>query len=334
MTQVKVHSCGASVTVQDAGWTGTLATGLSRGGVADRLAYAQMQALLGETHGAVLEMAGQGGEFSVSHRARIALTGAPMRASIDGVALRWNAVHTLDAGQRLSIGVAEQGVFGYLGFGGGLDEPRVMGSASTHRASGLGRVVVAGDRLRIGPDSKPERTGLALPESRAREGHIRLVPAAQTDLFDPDVIALFEHTIFTRGLRGNRQGVVLESDARFALDGGQSIPSETVLPGDIQIPGDGVPLVLLADCQTTGGYPRIASVLPCDLPRVVQAGPGTKLQFQLISRDEGIAAERQSHTELAGLEKACRPMVRDPAEMADLLSYNLISGALTGHEEG
>jgi allophanate hydrolase subunit 2 len=125
----------------------------------------------------------------------------------------------------------------------------------------------------------------------------------------------------------------LDADTSFALEGGQSIPSETVIPGDIQVPGQGSPFALLADSQTTGGYPRIAAILPCDVARVAQAIAGTQLRFNFVSREDGIAAELAERKQRAGLGARCLPILRDPMHMQDLLSYQLVSGAISGDEQ-
>lgn len=332
MSALIVQRAGPAVTVQDGGWSGTLASGLSRGGAADVRALTEIWALLGE-QSAVLEMAGTGGRFTCDGPLRIALSGAKMAASLDGAALLWGAVHRMEAGQVLDIGAALNGVYGYLGVGGGFDTPHFLGSASTHRASRLGHVVQAGDLLAIGKDSKAKRVGLALRETRQRVGPIRIVATAHTDLFGVEVLERFQAADFTRSNQGNRQGVALECAESFALEGGQSIPSETVIAGDIQVPGQGPPYALLADCQTTGGYPRIAAILPCDLPRVAQAVPGTSLRFTMITRQEGIAVELAEHKARAALGRACAPILRNPSQMNNLLSYQLISGAIAGDEE-
>jgi allophanate hydrolase len=122
---------------------------------------------------------------------------------------------------------------------------------------------------------------------------------------------------------------VLPDGAPFRSEGQLTILSEIIVPGDIQMTGDGVPYVLLNDCQTTGGYPRIGTVLPCDLPRVAQALPGAVLRFAFVSADEGRAALRQAQAALAALPRAVAPLVRDPHQMPDLLSYNLVDGVVS-----
>ena len=330
---LQVLKIGPAVTVQDAGWHGTLAVGLSRGGGVDTFALAQVAALLGQNDTAVLEMAGLGGAFKALCETRVALAGAQMDTRLDGHVLQWNAVHRLEAGQVIEIGAARAGAYGYLGIGGGFSTPWFHGSASTHRGAGLGHVVETGNVLNSLPDPKNMRVGLALPLSSKTTTPIRVVATAHTDLFDQSTRELFERTIFKRGARANRQGVALEANESFALQGGQSLTSETVIPGDIQVPGQGAPYALLADSQTTGGYPRIAAILPCDLPRIAQAVVGEELRFSFISREEGIAAELADRKARAKLAGQCTPILRDPAQMQDLLSYQLISGAISGEME-
>ncbi|MFO7757282.1 MAG: biotin-dependent carboxyltransferase family protein, partial [Roseovarius sp.] len=254
-----VHEAGPGLSVQDMGRPGYLAFGLSRGGAADRQAMAEGAALLHQDQGlAVLEMAGMGGSFEVSEDTRIALTGAPMRASINGAPLVWNASHPLPAGSRVGIGAATRGVYGYLHLGGGIDATDRLGARSAHLAAGIGGPVVTGAELPLGEDRAGGATGLTLPEdTRFDGGELRVVPGFQAGFFPEDEIARFEATLFTRAARGNRMGVRLDPDgAGFASDAGLSVLSEVIVPGDIQITGDGTPFVLLAECQTTGGYPR------------------------------------------------------------------------------
>ncbi|WP_101067703.1 5-oxoprolinase subunit C family protein [Roseovarius salinarum] len=330
-----VHRAGPGVTVQDLGRPGYMAFGLSRGGAADRLALAEGAALLGQSETcAALEMAGMGGEFEAGADLRIALTGAPMHAAIDGTRVTWNASHALPAGSRLSIGGAEAGNYGYLHLGGGLATPERLGSRGAHLASGLGNVIEDGAHLPVGDDTAPGDTGMRLDaDTRFDGGEVRVVSSLQTDFFGSEEVARFEATTFRRDARGSRMGVRLTSDAEsFHSEAGLSVISEVVVPGDIQITGDGTPFVLLAECQTTGGYPRIASVLPCDLPRVVQARPGAALTFRFVTLDDALVAERKAHDHRAGLRDARHPLVRAPHDIRGLLSYQLVSGVTAGDD--
>lgn len=326
---------GPGLTVQDLGRPGFLDLGLSRGGAVDRLALAEGAALLGQSDSlAALEMPGMGGEFQADQDLRVALTGARMRAQIDGATVVWNASHLLPAGARLSIGPAGAGSYGYLSVGGGIQVEPFLGACSAHLTAGIGAPLKAGARLVIGPDAGGA-TGMTFdPEDRFSGGGIRIVASFQTDLFPPDELERLQATVFRRDARANRMGVRLESDGPgFHVSGGRSVLSETIVPGDIQITGDGTPFVLMAECQTTGGYPRIGTVLPCDLPKVAQAPAGAGLQFRFVTLDEAIASEAAAAQVRAGLPRALRPLIRDPHSLPDLLSYQLISGAIAREED-
>ncbi|MBY6141214.1 urea amidolyase [Leisingera daeponensis] len=330
-----VLRAGPGVTVQDLGRPGWLEYGVSRGGAADRLALAEGAALLGQGADlAAVEMAGMGGEFQADSDLRIALTGAPMRASIDGAAVAWNASHLLPAGARLVIGAAQSGSYGYLHVGGGIQTPEHLGARSAHLAAGIGAPLAEGDVLETGPDSG-RTTGLGLaPDDRFEGGTVRVVASLQTSLFPQAELARFERTAFRRSARGNRMGVPVESDGEgFRPDGARTVVSEVITPGDIQVTGDGTPYVLLAESQTTGGYPRIGTVLPCDLPLLAQAAAGAELHFRFIPLEEAVELERAEAERREGLRGQCYPLIRDPRTMTNLLSYQLISGAIAGEED-
>ncbi|MEL6566199.1 MAG: urea amidolyase [Pseudomonadota bacterium] len=334
MTALHVHQVGPGVAVQDLGRPGYLAKGLTRGGAADLLAVREGAALLRQSPElAVLEMVGTGGTFEADADVVIALAGAAMTASIDGSAVVWNASHMLPAGASLVIGPTRAGTYGYLHVSGGFATAPVLGARATHQSTGLGALVAAGDVLPVGPGTSP--AGMTLPrDGRFDGGTVRIVPSMQTMDFSAETRARFENTVFRRDPRANRQGVRMDSDQGFSNPDQLSVVSEVIVPGDIQIAGDGAPFVLLAESQTTGGYPRIGTVLPCDLPRVVQAPAGAELRFAFVTLDEGIAVQARADAAWAGLAKDVTPLVRDPADMQDLLSYQLVGGVISAMDEG
>ena len=272
-----VHQVGPAVTVQDMGRPGHLSSGLSCGGAADRLALLEGAALLEQDPSlACLEMAGMGGTFTFSRPVRVALTGGAMSAERDGAALRWHASHAIAPGQVLRIGASVSGHYGYLHVGGGL-APRYSGQSRGTYHGGAGRPCATGDEIALGPDTGGGVDQVLVVEDRFSGGQIDVLRVAQSALFDAEVQARFERTVFTRDPRGNRQGVRLSHTGAGFLGAGQlSVLSEVIQPGDIQMTGEGTPYVLLADCQSTGGYPRIGTVAPYDLPRVVQAPPARR----------------------------------------------------------
>ena len=332
--RLTLHSSGAGVTVQDMGRPGALAQGLSRGGAADRLALIEAAALLNlPAPIAGLEMALMGGEVSVTAPRRIALTGAVMQASLNGTPVPWNTTLLLTPGDRLRIGAVKAGVYGYLTPAGGIATAPVMGARATHLTAGIGRPLTAGDSLPLGEDPAPDTPPMVLkPGDRLTGGTLRIMPGPQTGLFDATTRDRFHATAFTRAPTGNRQGVRLDQPgAAFGTTVG-SLASDIIQPGDVQMTGDGVPYVLLSECQTMGGYPRIGTVIPADLPRVAQAAPGTNLRFISVTVEEADALWTDEAAQLKALRKAVTPLRRDPHDIPDLLSYQLISGMIRGDE--
>lgn len=328
-----VHRIGPACTVQDQGRAGYLGQGISRSGATDLLALHEGAALLRQSPElAALEMAGMGGDFEATQDMRIALTGAPMQVSIDGAPTVWNASHTLLKGQRLSIGAVKKGAYGYLHVGGGIAIEPFLDSRAVHLTAKIGAAVQAGDHLPTGPDQG--EAGLKLmPTERFAGGLLRVVPSFQTGLFDQATLDRFEATEFRRGARANRMGMQLDSDGEgFSAEGQLNVLSEVISPGDIQMTGTGNPFILLPECQTTGGYPRIATVLPCDLPRAAQTPAGGALRLTFVPLEEAVAIQTAFEADLKRLPSRVEPLVRDPHDIPDLLSYQLISGMISATE--
>ncbi len=335
MSEIIIHRAGPGTTLQDMGRPGYLAQGLSRGGAADVLALTEGAALLGQDAKlAAIEIAGSFLTLEVTVPIRIALTGAPMRAVCDGQTLAWHASHRLRAGDRLDIS-ASGGGYSYVHFGGGVAADMVLGARSAHLAAGIGRMLQSGDHLPIRKDDCGPGGLTMTPLERFDGGDLRMVETPQTRLFAKSELARFTATTFRKDARGNRMGQRLVSGGDgFGLEAGLTILSETIVPGDIQITGDGAPFVLLSECQTTGGYPRIGTVLPCDLPRLVQAPAGAGLRLSFVTLDEAVRAEQTEAARRSGLRKDLRPLIRNPQEISDLLSYQLISGVTLGDDLG
>ncbi|KAF0674559.1 biotin-dependent carboxyltransferase family protein [Profundibacterium mesophilum] len=331
-----IEAIGPGSTVQDTGRAGYLAQGLSRGGAADRLALLEGAALLAQDQTcAAIEITGAPARFVLDADARIALTGAPREARAGTRNLAWNASHHMAAGEALILGPATAGVYSYLHVGGGIAADRVLGSRSAHLGAGIGAPLAAGDRVALGADpGGPSGVTLA-PEERLGGGRLRYLDGPHSALFSDAQRARFAATRFRRGPRGNRQGTELVQEsggAPFAARGQLSLLSETIVPGDIQMTGAGLPYILGPECQSIGGYPRIGTVLPVDMPRAMQAAPGETLHFERVEIGEALAVHLSDAAWMARCAARLRPLVRDPARMTDLLSYGLIGGVTAGDE--
>ena len=244
--------------------------------------------------------------------------------------MQWNASHSVSAGSILKIGAMRQGNFGYLHVGGGFNTPYYLGTRGCHLSAGLGRLIQAGDQLPIGEDKGKDAGCHLVPEQRLDGGKIRFVRSMQSNKFDDATMTRFTKTKFRRDPRGNRQGIRMDFVGESFQSGGQlNIVSEVTIAGDIQITGDGTPFVLMHECQTTGCYPLIGTILPCDLNKVAQAPVGSLLRFELLTLEEGSAVQARANAVLSGLRKSVKPLVRDVSSIQHLLSYQLISGAIS-----
>ncbi|WP_138466627.1 biotin-dependent carboxyltransferase family protein [Poseidonocella sp. HB161398] len=334
MTGLAIRRADGLMTVQDAGRPGHMAEGLSRGGAMDLLALCEAAALLGLRQvPAGIEMAGAGGSFAVTKPTRLALTGAPMAATLDGAPLRWNCAHLVEPGQELRIAGTQAGLYGYLVPAGGIATEPWLGSRAAHLGIGIGWLLQSGTELPCGADPDPLRPARTIrADERFEGGRVRVMDGPQTGLFEPEVLDAFFATEFTRAPRGNRQGVQLDAPARFTSEHAAGLASDVIMPGDLQMTGEGLPYVLMAECQTMGGYPRIGTVVPADLPRIAQAAPGASIRFERVALEEADRLWRDAGLWIAEAAARCSALVRDPATIPDLLSYQLISGVTAGDD--
>ncbi|MGI3185021.1 biotin-dependent carboxyltransferase family protein [Nioella aestuarii] len=332
---LEILSAGPGLSLQDAGRPGLLSKGLSRGGAMDPLAVAEGAALLGADPGGALaiEMAGAGGTFRAEDAdLLIALTGAPMTADIDGARVQWAGSHLLPRGATLKIGGALKGSYGYLSIAG-LDAPEILGARSAHISGGIGRRLQTGDRLVCAP--APSTGGMMIgSDDRFSGGEIRILPSVQTSQFAPETLARLEETAFVKDARASRMGARMGQDGPgFSSDAHLAILSEIIVPGDVQVIGDGSPFVLLNECQSMGGYPRIATVISADLPKVAQAAPGSPIRFRFVTLEEALTARSSVDKYLKSLSSRVQPRVRHPADIPDLLSYQLVGGVISAHHD-
>jgi allophanate hydrolase subunit 2 len=171
----------------------------------------------------------------------------------------------------------------------------------------------------------PPELILAEPPTLALPPRIRAVPGPQEHRFTPEAVAHFAESDWRVGARGDRMGIRLEGP-RLAHQGGHDIVSDGTVTGSIQVPGNGQPIVLLADRQTTGGYPKIATVISADLPALGRARPGDAVRFELIGAAEAASARAEYRARLAAITASLRPAGGEGLDLERLYSENLISG--------
>lgn len=299
---IKIMQAGALTTIQDKGRFGYQKSGIGQAGAMDQEAYAAANRLAGNLPGAaVLEMTMQGATLKFMDKHLCALTGADMQAKLDGEPQERYQSFTVEAGQTLALGFAQSGLRGYLAIQGGIDVPKVLGSRSTDvksRLGGLeGRALKSGDELRVGESDgmPPIYTSLPVPDY-PEEVTIRAILGPQDDYFTDKGVATFFDNWYTVTPQSDRMGIRLEG-AAIENKAGVDIVSDGITFGSVQVPANGMPIVLMADHQTAGGYAKIATVVSADLPKLAQLKPGQKVKFlkctvleaQLVSADKLLA---------------------------------------------
>ena len=331
---IEVIAASPMMTVQDAGRSGLRQFGVSAAGPIDPDAMALANALCSNPPmAAALEFAGPGCALRSDQTIRFALAGADCDILVGDRRLAPWESHVLQAGETLRLGAPKGAVWAYLALSGGIDVPEVLGSRSTHLRSGLGgvegRSLRALDRFALGPQH--ERPCLRLeraPDSKAPQAEaapIRVIPGPQRGRFAPEIWDRFLTETFHVTAQRDRMAMVLGGVALPAL-GGHDIVSDGTVPGSVQVPGSGQPLVLLAESQTTGGYPKIATIASVDLARLAQLPVGAPLRFAAISCDEGEAlwiAQRRAHELVLG---TLRPKPAAALSSEQLLSCDLVGG--------
>lgn len=335
---LKALEPGPLVTVQDRGRPGWQRIGVTPAGAIDPISFAVANALVGNPAGAAaLEFTLIGGLFTAEGGPmRVAVVGPAFPASLDGSALNPLTSVTILPGQKLRIGSAsagaQGGARGYLAVLGGINTPPVLGSRSTHVRSAIGgmegRALRAGDLLPVGeaqiegPELKLDASDLPDPPSR-----LRVVLGPQDDYFTTAGIETFLGSDFIVSTDADRMGYRLTGPVVEHRDG-FNIVSDGVGVGSIQVPGNGQPIVLLADRQSTGGYPKIAGVISSDLPFLAQKRPGEIVRFEAIEINAAQALARERATWMALLPGLVKPaLVLSPSAEA-LLAVNLIDGVV------
>jgi antagonist of KipI len=328
-----VEAPGLWTTVQDSGRPGYQRFGVAHGGAMDRDALRTANLLVGNAEGeAALEITLAGPTLVFAAAGLIALCGAGFAAELDGGPLPMRRPVAVRPGSRLAIGAAVRGCRAYLAVAGGLDLPRVMGSRSTDVRAGFGgcggRALRAGDRLPVGrpaPQAErlcqalleaPQPAGLAAarwsvalpPQGRAASPPVllRAVRGPECAQFAAAAAESFFADEFTVSAQSDRMGCRLDGRPLGTPAAAGGMSSTAVTAGTVQVPPDGRPILLMADAQTIGGYPRIAHVAAVDMPTAAQLRPGSRIRFREISLLEAQALLIEREQSFARLKLAIR----------------------------
>lgn len=301
---VRVERPGMLTTVQDLGRTGYQALGVSTGGAMDPTALRVANLLVGNPEGAAgLEVTLVGPTLVALSPVLMAITGGALGPSVNGVPVPERRAIALSAGDVVAFGCAPAGARAYIAIAGGIEVPAVMGSRATDLGVAIGglegRALRRGDVVPTGtPSAAARRTmrrleaagrrvawwGAAPHLRRARliDPIVRVMRGPEYDWFSGEADRAFWETSWRITDRSNRMGLRLEG-GRVALPAARELVSSPVATGTIQVPPGGEPIILMADRQTVGGYPRIAQVCEVDLAVLAQLTPGARFRMTEIS---------------------------------------------------
>ncbi len=291
------------LTIQDFGRRQFREVGVPRCGAMDRAALGTANAVLGnEADAAGLEWALGGGTLRFDQSCSFAIGGASVAVALNSTPVKpFTATHA-EAGDVLDISGFKSGRFLYIALGGGLDTEELLGSRSTYRPAHFGgiegRMVRTGESIRVSAQTRG-RAGFSAPDDLRPDysrRSIRVVPGPQWSFFTAEDRALFFGQTYTVSRASDRMGYRLEGKPLSASLG--LLPSEGVCEGAIQVPPEGLPIVLMADSPTVGGYPKIGVVASTDLPVLAQLSPGECFQFEECSVQDSQRRARRAAASL------------------------------------
>ena len=336
-TELEIVTAGAFASLQDGGRHGFRRIGVPWAGVLDGRLMRIANALAGRDEAAPVIECFDGGLQLTAHggAAKVAVAGDAV-VEVDGPDGRrqlapWRSV-TIAEGESLRIRKMGSGRIAMVAVTG-LNAPQVMGSTSTYVRAGLGgadgngRALAAGTRLALTDADAWGSDHVLTQPPAADERPIRLVPGPQADHFSAAALEALVGGDYRVTAEADRMGIRLEG-ARLEHTAAAEIVSDATVPGSIQVPGAGQPIVLLADAQTAGGYPKIATVITADLGRLAALRPGQTLRFATVTAAEGAQTARAAEAETRALIAAIRPLPADGIDLVALYTGNLVDGVV------
>ena len=336
MSKLVISAIGPASSVQDAGRFGAQRYGLQPSGAMDRLGLASANCLVGNVLFAPgVEIGPYGAAFTARQGAvRVALSGASRSADISGRAVAWDTSVTIADGQTLKLGLARGGSFSYLAIEGGIAGEPMFGSLAVNARAGLGspypRPLQAGDELQVAAASGAAERRIDPPA--AATGPIRVVMGPQDDEFGDD-LNLFLQSEWRISATSDRMGYRLEGPVIRHLYG-HNIVSDGTVNGSIQVPGNGQPIVLMSDRGTSGGYPKIATVITADFGRFAQIPAGTNFLFKAIGMTEAQAEARKFAELLRTLPDRLHPIESFDLNIEALQDANVAGAAVSAVDAG
>jgi KipI family sensor histidine kinase inhibitor len=292
---LRVLSPGLAATVQGSPGEGLGSSGIPSGGAVDPLSLARANAVVGNAPGAAgLEMGLLGCQIEVLQDTVLAF-GGEVEAEWNGRPAAPETALAVAAGDRLRIGRVRRGVWAYLAVRAGL-EPLARFAPQPRLTAGDVLTGFEGSRAGSGSGAPPPHADAAIDAGAdsAREIRLRVMPGPESDTFDESELARFLGSAWRVSTECDRRGLRLEGAPPLAHRAAPEIPPSGTVPGTIQVPGGGLPIVLGPDGPVTGGYPRIATVIGADLPLLGRAAPGVVLRWTPVTLEDALRARRSS----------------------------------------
>jgi len=318
MTMAVVHVIkpGLLTTVQDRGRWGFQALGVSVAGPMDPVSHRLANAMAGNpADAAALEITLVGPELVFEDERVVAICGAQYEIAVGERQRLSGGTFVVPAGTTLRFGRRVRGTRAYLAIAGGFEAPVVLGSRATHLPSMIGgiagRALMSGDRLSCGSaPPRPTQDALARQGSIGGpvpdgEATVRVLPGPQRDRFTDDALDALQSAPYRISSSSNRMGFRL-SGPHLAHTRGADVISDATPLGVLQVPASGQPILLMADRQTSGGYPKLATVITADIGLAGQLGPGDRIAFSICTRGEALAALIGQERRLMAVEEALR----------------------------
>ncbi|WP_049818765.1 biotin-dependent carboxyltransferase family protein [Pseudomonas taiwanensis] len=309
---IQIQRAAPLATVQDLGRSGYRQYGVGQAGAMDPVAIQLGNALVGNEAGAAaIELCMAPLTIKFQQTASFCLTGAHVAAQLnDTFILPWTC-YCATAGQILDLSAIAHGARSYLCISGGIDVPSVLGSRSTQNRGSLGgfegRYLREGDQLQIGlcTDSQNAPFGIRPPREYLTDMAacpVHVVAAGDAELFTDESVWRFYQSSWTISNQSNRMGFRLNGDP-LIFKQPVEMKSHGIIPGVIQVPPNGLPVVQMADANVTGGYPKIGAVIRADLWRLAQMPIGTKIRFAPIDYTDALEMERALQERISSTQK-------------------------------
>jgi biotin-dependent carboxylase-like uncharacterized protein len=323
-----VRSCGPVLSVQDIGRMGFQRFGVSPAGAMDPLSLAIANLLVGNAvDAAALEIGSGVTRLVAEGDLLVSLAGPDTRLEVEGRTIAPQSSARVADGEMIIARQGPGGAYAYLAVGGEIDIAPEMGSRSQHRRSEIGGERPGqGSRIGFASDNGREPLMLSVPLA-PDNSPIRIVPGPQDDYFEPAMIGLLCSGAHRVGMMRDRMGLRLEGPA-LQHRKGYNIISDGIVEGSIQVPGNGQPIVLLRDRQTTGGYPKIATLISADIGRFAQLPAGSVVRFKVVTIEEAFNAARRMRDLIANLPALIAPLQPEMTSER-LLGLNLIDGVVS-----